>query len=40
MVLFLVDTAGLEVSALAAEDERIPNGEEGGRRKSKTLYWR
>lgn len=39
-ILFLVDIAGLEASALAAEDRRIPNGEEGGKRMFKTLYWR
>ena len=39
-VLFKVGTAGLEASALAAEHKRIPNGEMGGRRMSKTIYWR
>ena len=39
-VLFKVGTAGLEASALAAEHKRIPSGEMGGRRMSKTIYWR
>lgn len=39
-VLLLVDTLGLKGSALAAKGKRMPYGEEGGRRMSKTLYWR
>lgn len=36
----LVDTPGLKGYTLAAKGKRMPYGEEGGRRMSKTLYWR
>lgn len=40
MVLLLVDAPGLKGSGLAATGKRMPYREKGGRRMSKTLYWR